>query len=464
MLVSLGIGLAAFAIGAVVVWAVLAGRLARERAAIQSLEEAVRQLNRQLAERQTALEREQASSSALGNTVARLEERLEAEKRALEQAKTSLDDAFKSVAAKALEANNQSFLTLAQRELGSQQAAATKDLDAKEKAIETLIGPLGRALDTLQKTTQDLEVKREGAYEAVLGVVRGVAETSERLGAGTRQLMEALRRPQVRGNWGQEQLKRCIEYAGMVEHVSFEVEVVTSEGLRPDCIIHLPNERTIIIDVKTPLEALLNASNCPEESEREKWLLAHARNVRDHVKELSSKAYWKQFRDSPDFVVCFLPSEASFSAALEQDSDLIEFGSRADVILATPTTLIALLKAVAFGWQQMEVTRNAIAIQEAARKLYEKLTTARGYFDELGKALKNSIIRYNSLVGCVEGRDSIFDQARRMHQLGIGEDEINETAPVLEPTARELKSDDWQDDPQTVLPLVAATDGARDRT
>ncbi|HZZ38945.1 MAG TPA: DNA recombination protein RmuC, partial [Acidobacteriaceae bacterium] len=399
MLVSLGIGLAAFAAGAVVVWAALAGRIAKERASIARLEEMARQLTGQVAERQTALEAEHANSARLGNSVARLEERLESEKRALEQAKASLKDSFESAAAKALQENNKSFLTLAQEQLGSQQTAATKVLDVKEKAIETLLKPVGEALDALQRTTHALEVKREGAYEAVLGVVKGVAEASDRLGAGTRQLMEALRRPQVRGNWGQEQLKRCIEFAGMVEHVSFDVEVVTPEGLRPDCIVRLPNERTIVIDVKTPLEALLNAGNCAEESERAVWLATHARNVRDHVKELSSKAYWKQFNESPDFVVCFLPSEASFSAALEQDSDLIEFGSRADVILATPTTLIALLKAVAFGWQQMAVTRNAIAIQEAAKRLYDKLSTARSYFDDLGKALKNSITRYNNLVG-----------------------------------------------------------------
>jgi DNA recombination protein RmuC len=159
--------------------------------------------------------------------------------------------------------------------------------------------------------------------------------------------------------------------------------------------------------------------------------------------------------------VCFLPSEASFSAALQQDADLIEYASNRNVILATPTTLIALLKAVAYGWQQMEVTRNAIAIQDAAKKLYEKLTTARNYFDRLGNSLKNSMNHYNSLVGCVEGRDSIFDQARRMHDLGIGHEEIPETTPILEPTARELKADDWRPDPQIELELAAADDSGK---
>jgi len=402
-----------------------------------------------------ALRSRQAAESARDVLQGRLD--------AMEEAKRSMRDSFDSLAAKALHDNNKNFLALAQLELGKQQSFATQALESKEKSIEAMLKPVGQALEKLQSSTHDLEVKREGAYQTVLGAVKAVAEVSDRLGAGTQKLIEALRRPQVRGNWGQEQLERCIEYAGMVEHVSFEKEVVTDQGMRPDCIVHLPNERTIVIDVKTPLEALLNAGTCSEESERQLLLAAHARNVRDHVKELSSKSYWKQFENSPDFVVCFLPSEASFSAALEQDAELIGYGSRANVILATPTTLIALLKAVAYGWQQMDITRNAIAIREAAEKLYDKLTTARNYFDSLGNSLKRSMTLYNNLVGCVEGRDSVFDQARKMHELGIGHHEIPETAPVLEPPARELKADDWQPDPQAALAFAAASESGQPR-
>ena len=438
-------------VGGLFVWLLAGSRAAAERRQAESLAAA-------LTERTRIVEAERARAGGLEKEVARLEERLAAEKRALEQATLSMQEAFGSAAVKALQENSRSFLTLAQQELGKQQDTARSTLDAKEKAIETILKPVGQALEKLQTTTQDLEVKREGAYQAVLGAVTGVREVSDRLGAGTQKLIEALRRPQVRGSWGQEQLEQCIEYAGMVEHVSFEKEVVTGEGMRPDCVVHLPNGRTIVIDVKTPLEALLNAGNCTDESDRELWLAAHARTVRDHLRELSSKAYWKQFRDSPDFIVCFLPSEASFSAALEQDAELIEYGSRANVILATPTTLIALLKAVAYGWQQMEVTRNAIAIQEAAKRLYDKLATARNHFDDLGRSLKRSMERYNSLVGCVEGRDSVFDQARKMHELGVGDEEIPETAPVLEPAARELKAEDWQPETQIELQLAAVAD------
>jgi len=428
-------------IGGLLVWILLRVRGASERRLAESF----------TSELAKALETEQSRASALQIANVRLEERLVAEKEALEQTRGSLRETFDSLAAKALQENNRNFLAMAQLELGKQAAFATGALESKEKAIENMLKPVGIALEKLQTTTQDLEVRREGAYQAVLGAVKGVADVSEKLGAGTRQLMEALRRPHVRGNWGQEQLERCIEYAGMVEHVSFENEVVSCEGMRPDCVVHLPNERMIVIDVKTPLEALLNAGNCSDESDRHAWLVAHARNVREHVKSLAAKSYGKQFPQSPDFVVCFLPSEASFSAALEQDAELIEYGSRNNVILATPTTLIALLKAVAYGWQQMEVTRNAIAIQDAAKKLYEKLSLARNYFDDLGKSLKRSMTHYNSLVGCVEGRESVFDQARRMHDLGIGDVELPEIVQVLEPTARELRADDWQPEPQAEL-------------
>jgi DNA recombination protein RmuC len=447
---------AGLGVGALIAWLVAGNRAAADRHRAASLAA-------ELADRTRTIETERTRATSLEKDIARLEERLSAEKRALEQARLSLKESFDSLAIKALQDNNKNFLALAQLELGRQQSFATQSLESKEKAIETLLKPVGQALEKLQTTTHDLEVKREGAYQAVIGAVTGVKEVSDRLGAGTRQLMEALRRPQVRGNWGQEQLERCIEFAGMVEHVSFDKEVVTAEGMRPDCIVHLPNERMIVIDVKTPLEALLNAGNCADETERTMWLATHARNVRDHLKSLSLKGYSKQFRDSPDFIVCFLPSEASFSAALEQDSDLIEYASNRNVILATPTTLIALLKAVAYGWQQMEVTRNAIAIQDAAKKLYEKLTTARSYFDRLGNSLKNAMNQYNSLVGCVEGRDSIFDQARKMHELGIGHEEIPEAVPVLEPTARELKADDWRPDPQIELELTAVSDPMKKR-
>lgn len=427
--------LAGLAVGALFAWMAAGRRTAIERQRADGLAA-------ELAEKARDLDSERRRA----NEAERAEAALKGEKSALDEARRSLETTFVSLAANALKDNNNSFLLLAKHELEKQQSETSNQLDAKEKAIQTLLDPISKALKELQETTHGLEVKREGAYQAVLGVVQGVAEASDRLGAGTRQLVEALRKPQVRGNWGQEQLERCIEFAGMVEHVSFDKEVAVRDGdtsLRPDCVVHLPNQRTIVIDVKTPLEALLSAANCSDESERAPWLLAHARNVKKHLDDLSSKSYWKQFSESPDFVVCFLPSEAAFSAALDQDGSLIEYGSRANVILATPTTLIALLKAVAFGWQQMEITRNAVAIREAGQKLYEKLSTAQEYFMKMGNALVSAVRQYNSMVGCIEGRGSVFSLARKLHDLGIGEDELSET-PQLEIAARGLMSDDWQ--------------------
>jgi DNA recombination protein RmuC len=434
--VLLLVGLAA---GAIFAWIVAGSRRGATAAALS-------QATGELAEKNQLLDAALARVSTAEIAKARLEEQLTAEKAALEQAKKSLSDTFASLAANALRENNQTFLDLANQKLGAQQRQADDELLKKETAIATMLKPVGEALNKLQATTHDLETKREGAYQAVLGAVTNVVDVSNRLGVGTRQLIEALRKPQVRGNWGQEQLERCIEFAGMVEHVSFDTEVAVRDGeisLRPDCVVHLPNQRTMVIDVKTPLEALLNATTCEAESERAAWLITHARNVRKHLDDLSSKSYWKQFSDSPEFVVCFLPSEAAFSAALDQDGTLIEYGSRANVILATPTTLIALLKAVSYGWQQMEITRNAVAIREAAQRLYEKLATAQDYFTKMGTALGNAVKHYNSLIGCVEGPRSIFSQARKLHELGIGQENLIEML-VLESVTRDLKADDWQ--------------------
>ena len=231
----------------------------------------------------------------------------------------------------------------------------------------------------------------------------------------------------------------------MVEHASFDLQVSVVAGeerLRPDCVIHLPNQRTIVIDAKTPFDAFLDAMAATDETIRAMKMAAHGERVRQHLTDLSGKAYWRQFRDSPDFVVCFLSAEVLFSAALEQDPGLIEYGANSKVILATPTTLIALLKAVAYGWQQMDITRNAIDIRKAGRDLYNKLAVAHEHFLNMGKAITNSVRHYNSLVGSVEGRGSVFSLARNMGAMGVGQIEIAELPPI-ELATRDLKADDW---------------------
>jgi DNA recombination protein RmuC len=375
----------------------------------------------------------------------RSEEQLKAAQQSLADERASFgrlkDDmkcTFTALAAESLKSANTEFLGM-----------ATDKFDAKQQAIDALLQPMTDKLTELSTHTHDLEVKREGAYGAVLAEIRNVQTTHEKLRMETTQLVQALRAPKVRGNWGEEQLTRCLEFAGMVNHCDFNTQVYVrnaeDKAQQPDVVVKLPNERIIVIDSKNVLyETFYLAINTSDEVEKKTLLQRHATQVRKHLDDLSSKSYWNNFRDSPDFVVCFLPSEALFSAALEQDPSLIEYGTNGDVILATPTTLIALLKAVAYGWQQMKITRNAMAICDEAEKLYRKLTTAQEYFLKLGKSLASSTAHYNYLVGTVvEGRGGIFTQSRKLHELGVGAEELTEMKDIEAPI-RQLQSDDWE--------------------
>ena len=274
----------------------------------------------------------------------------------------------------------------------------------------------------------------------------------------TAQLIHALRTPKTRGNWGELQLKRCVEYAGMVEYCSFAEQTTTRDEddnlLRPDMTIQMPNGRTIIVDAKTPLDAFLSSGD-GDASTQELRLVAHAERVKAHLRDLSSKAYWKQFEHTPEFVVCFLPSEALFSAALEADPSLIEFSSHANVIMATPTTLIALLKAVAFGWQQSQVAQNAKAIQDTGRDLYNKLVNAHKYLIRVGGALKNAVGTYDDFVAAVEGRGGAFYHARKLANLVHDSNEL-ELVETLHVEPRLLTAEDWRPAPE--LSLVPGPD------
>lgn len=366
------------------------------------------------------------------------QEALASERQLLADARKALGDTFKSLASDSLKENNAQFFGIANREFS-----------AKEDSIDKLLQPMRESLGKLEAETKQLEVKREGAYQEVLNEIRNIKESHQTLSQETSQLVQALRAPKARGNWGELQLQRCIEFAGMVEYCSFDVQAYMrgdedESAQRPDVIVRLPNERAIVIDAKTPLDAFLSAMSATDESQRATLLERHALQVRTHLDQLGSKKYWERFRDSPDFVVCFLPSEVLFSAALEENPDLIEIGSHLNVILATPTTLIALLKAVAYGWQQMEITRNAIAICETGEKLYKKLASAQEHFTKMGNALGSSVKHYNNLVGAMEGRGSVFPLAAKLHELKIGQEEIPEIAPI-ETSVRELQSSHWDD-------------------
>ena len=399
---------------------------------------------------------------SLGRHLATAEQRLRDEESKYAQMKTDLDAAFKGAAADVLRANTQSFLALAKQELGGQTNEAKLVLEAREKAIQALLLPLEAALKQLDGQTREMEKARSGAYSEIRAMVENIAkvvpESVNSLRGETAQLITALRAPKTRGNWGELQLRRCVEYAGMVQYCSFAEQVsvrTEEEKLRqPDMTIQLPNGRTIVVDAKTPLDAFLHSAENTDPASQTLRFAAHAERVKAHLRDLSVKSYWKQFEHSPEFVVCFLPSEALFSAALEADPSLIEFGSQVNVVLATPTTLIALLKAVAYGWQQSQVTQNARAIQAAGHDLYNKLANAHEYFEKLGGALGSAVTHYNKFVGAVEGKGGAFFHARRLGGL-VHEEELDLLEP-LPGEPRALIADDWTNGSSLALAAEAA--------
>ena len=434
--------------------------------------------NRLLRERVMGLETEKAAqaseSKSLQESITRLTGELgaersnvTAEKNKYTLMKAEIETAFGDLAAKALSANNKSFLTLAKQELGGQTTEAKQTLEAKELAIKNLLDPLGKALKSLDDQTREMEIKRSGAYSEVKILIENIQNSIpaslDALKNETAQLITALRAPKTRGNWGELQLKRCVEYAGMVQYCSFSEQVSARDEddkmLRPDMTIQLPNGREIVVDAKTPLDAFLDASGNSDPATQKVRFEAHAQRVKAHLKELSGKAYWKQFEKAPDFVVCFLPSEALFSAALEADPSLIEFSAQNHVVMATPTTLIALLRAVEFGWQQSEITKNAKAIHEMGRKIYEKLTVAQGHVTRLGNALGNSVESYNKFLGSIEGKGGVFTYGRQLGELAHGDGELTEISK-LQPEVREMESQEWS---QPLL-AIAASDSASNAT
>jgi DNA recombination protein RmuC len=402
------------------------------------------------------IEAQRRSANLLQEHVTRLtgelgtaEANFSAEKAKAAEMELRIERAFGDLAAKALSANNQSFLALAQEKLGAQSAEARRDLAEKELAIKNLVDPLDAALKNLDGQARAMEEKRAGSYAEVKALVetmqQSIPASLDALKSETVQLISALRAPKTRGNWGELQLKRCVEYAGMLAYCSFSEQVSARDDddklLRPDMTIKLPNDREIVVDAKTPLDAFLDAGNVDPAAQKLRFE-AHAKRVREHMKDLDKKRYWEQFSKAPDFVVCFLPSEALFSAALEADPSLIEFSAQHRVVLATPTTLIALLRAVEFGWQQMEITKNAKAIHEAGRKIYEKLVIAQGYVQQLGNALARGVDYYNKFLGTIEGKGGVFFHGRQLGDLVHSDDELAEIK-TLPPGAREMESGEW---------------------
>ncbi len=405
------------------------------------------QLRTRLEQSEQTLEAKREEVSRLGAEKAELKERLEQQKsqseekiKLVEQARVNLADAFKALSSEALKSNNEEFLKLAKTSLENFQKSAKDDLGNRQKAIEQLTQPIRERLEKFDTKLNDLEKTRVGAYKELSEQVRSLVDDHiPHLRDQTSKLVTALRQPATRGRWGEVQLRRVVEMAGMTEHCDFEEQVsqTTESGrLRPDLIVHLPGGRNIVVDAKAPIEAYLKAIEAKDEDERKQHLVAHARQVRDHIGKLGNKRYFEQFDPAPEFAVLFVPGEAFFSAALMQDPNLIEHGTDQRVIMASPTTLIALLKAVSYGWRQEALAQNAQEIARLGKELYARIGNLTGHWNEVGQRLDQAVNAYDKSVGTLESR--VLVSARKFQDLRIGNSEDDLSANPLGRTTRSI--------------------------
>lgn len=334
--------------------------------------------------------------------------------------KKEMEDRFSALASGVLQRNSESFLKLASERFKSHELTASEDLEKRKTAIENLVKPLNEKLTVFDTRIKEIEKARNDAYGAIREQVRQLAEGQASLGTETRKLVQALRAPKTRGRWGEMQLRQVFDMAGMAENVDYTLEhhMDTDDGARrPDAIVQIPGGKSIVIDAKTPLEAYLDALECETPEQQQQHLARHAAQVRQHVKLLSSKAYQDQIPTTPDFVVMFIPGETFVSAAVEADTDLIEYAFQRKVLIATPTTLMALVKAIAYGWQQEKMAENAVEVQKVAKELYDRLNTFGGHLDAVGKGLNRSVDHYNKAVASMESR--VLPSARKFEAMGV---------------------------------------------
>ena len=415
-----------------------------------------------LAAARSASERQVAEIRALSDARAALEATLASERRNTEEKLRLLQDAgeqlktqFKSLAAAALDSNNTNFLQLAKSVLQNYQTQAAGDLAQKEQAVKNLVEPIAQSLAGMNQQIQELEKTRAEAYGTLTSQVASLVDTQKALQAETGNLVKALREPQARGRWGELQLHRVLELSGMLEYCDFKEQFSFNDEerrFRPDVIVDLPGGKQVVVDAKVPLTAYLSALEAGDELARNICLAEHARQVRVHIDSLASKAYWSHLPCTPEFVVLFLPGEVFFRAAMDADSELIEYGVSQKVIVTSPTTLIALLKAVAYGWNQKNLAESARKISAAGRTLYERLCTMTEHLERMGKRLGGAVESYNDLVASMERR--VLPEARKFPDMDrtLAAEALPELRQ-LEHTPRELQAQDWQETIEAELPF-----------